>query len=118
MPRLENQPTNSNTLHGEVTKVSLRKHLTDLYGDNTAQRARKLTKLECKGGTLANQLTFLKRCRDNNVIPKGIRTNHILKSNKADNIYSRANMALLRHTIASVRSDISRVQKEITAIIC
>ena len=49
---------------------------------------------------LINNLTFLKRCRDNQVVPKGLRISNKYHSEYALKILKKAELALVRERIA------------------
>ena len=51
----------------------------------------------------SNHLTFLIRCRNNNIIPKGLRTSISIKSTKAKLIAERSSQTLLRECIKFAR---------------
>ena len=63
-----------------------------------------------------NHLTFLMRCRDNKIIPKGLRLKTTVKSNKAHRITMRAGLALLRERIGDARRKKVWLRKQLETV--
>ena len=61
-----------------------KKLITELYGEYTHSSFKRLDRLTNQRSRLINNLNFLKRCRDNQVVPKGLRI-----SNKYHTEYAR-----------------------------
>ena len=55
------------------TMQTYKKLITELYGEYTHSSFKRLDRLTNQRSRLINNLTFLKRCRDNQVVPKGLR---------------------------------------------
>ena len=62
---------------------------------------------------LKNHLTFLIRCRENQVIPVGLRITAPVITPRAQLIVRRASLALLRELICETRDKKRRIEKEV-----
>ena len=74
-----------------------------VYYRATISIAYKLKNLEEKLARYRNHLTFLIKCRNNNVIPKGLRLTSSVESEKVGRILHRAGKAILRERIKTAR---------------
>ena len=57
----------------QFTMQSLKLHICDLYGKNTHATFKRYERFCNQRARLLNNLTFLKRCRDNKIIPNGLK---------------------------------------------
>ena len=104
-----NRPTDFNTDDLSPPQSGFRKSLCERYGPDTTTAFRNLEKAQFKLCREQNSLTFLMRCRDNNIIPKGLKVNVPQSSQRARRICTRASLALVREQI-----DHHRHQKRVT----
>jgi hypothetical protein len=65
---------------------------------------------------LVNNLAFLKRCRDNKVVPKGLRISTKYHTKYARKIMMKAELALVRERIAWTRRQLCRVDERISSL--
>ena len=87
-------------------RKSLSHNLINLYGEDGKRYSKKLQKSLCKDAKLRNQLIFLRRCRDNEVVPKGLMPSTTLKSSKAQRIMKQAGLSLVKATINEYRQQL------------
>lgn len=80
-------------------RKSLSQNLFNLYGEDGKSHSKRYQKLLCKKNVLHNQLLFLRRCRDNEIVPKGLMPTTGLRSSKAKRIMLQAGLSLVRATI-------------------
>lgn len=91
---------------------NLKTKITSRYGRLIFQAVRELEKTRVKIEKLLCALAFLKRCRDNNIIPKCVQITpkkHIFHGNK---ILKSASEKLLRNLIRSNRFNINNYSKQ------
>lgn len=88
---------------------SLRNHLTNLYGERTYTQTRQLDHLRQKREKLLSSLTFLKRCRDEEVIPVCMKIRHPLNNARNATIFKKTSNALLRSEIQHTRWELNRI---------
>ncbi|XP_071792712.1 uncharacterized protein [Asterias amurensis] len=63
---------------------------------------------------LINNLAFLKRCRDSNLMPHGLRLQDPVRSRRSTSILQAASSALLKERISSTRSSLAGLDHDIT----
>ena len=85
------------------TMQTYKKLITELYGEYTHSSFKRLDRLTNQRSRLINNLTFLKRCRDNQVVPKRLRISNKYHCEYARKILKKAELALVRERIASTR---------------
>ena len=91
-------------------------YIIRLYGEPILQASRRLQRSTTKQARHVNHLTFLKRCRDTEVIPRGLRLKTPIRSRGAHRILKDASMALVRERIRHLRSQLHQLQKEILSL--
>ena len=74
------------------------------HGDKATQLINRLDRIEKKIVKTSNHLTFLLRCRDNNIVPRGLQLKSPVKSPAALKIIENASKRLVRERIRSHRS--------------
>ena len=72
------------------------KTITDRYGVDIPRNLRCLEKIRISKGNKIAQLSFLKKCRDNHIIPTFGRVSHILRSNRNNHIFNKMSVMLVR----------------------
>ena len=85
--------------------MSFLKTISDLYGEDCAQKCRLLDKTRQKCQILYCNLVFLKTCRDNNMLPKFTRMKRTIFIKKAESTYKQASLSLLHERIAYTRKE-------------
>ena len=98
------------------TMQTYKKLITDLYGEYTHSSFKRLDRLTNQRTRLINNLTFLKRCRDNQVVPKGLHISNKYHTEYARKILKKAELALVRECIAWTRRQLCRVDKRIAIL--
>ena len=83
--------------------MTLKSYLTDLYGGRIYHLTKALKNVKCKLARITNHIIFLVRCRDNQLVPKGMMLRHNFSSAKAESILKKAEDALVRDQIVSLR---------------
>ena len=91
------------------TMQTYKKLITELYGEYTHSSFKRLDRL-------INNLTFLKRCRDNQVVPKGLRFSNKYHTEYARKILKKAELALVRERIAWTRRQLCGVDERIAIL--
>ncbi|KAJ8911005.1 hypothetical protein NQ315_011270 [Exocentrus adspersus] len=86
-------------LNPTAPQISYRQYLRERYGPETIQNFKKLEVLSTKYAQSANSLTFLHKCREQNLIPRGLRLKTTIQSEKANRIIRRAEESLVREQI-------------------
>ncbi|KAJ8914806.1 hypothetical protein NQ315_014551 [Exocentrus adspersus] len=86
-------------LNPTAPQISYRQYLRERYGPETVQNFKKLEVLSTKYAQSANSLTFLHKCREQNLIPRGLRLKTTIQSEKANRIIRRAEESLVREQI-------------------
>ena len=74
---------------------------------------KRLDRLTNQRSRLINNLAFLKRCRDNKVVPKGLRISNNYHTEYARKILKKAELALVRERIAWIHKQLRRVDGSI-----
>ena len=83
--------------------MTLKSYLTELYGGRIYHLTTVLKTVKCKLAKLSNHIIFLIRCRDNQVVPNGMKLRRNVSSSKASNILQKAEEALIRDQIVGLR---------------
>ena len=112
----DESPTNSSIHNTNTSSQSLRKTITDRYGPETATNWRKWEKLNIKLARERNHLTFMCRCRDNNIIPAGLNIKLPVKTKQGKLIAERTSRALVRERVAFHRRRKADLEKSISDI--
>ena len=94
---------------------SLKSHLSKLYGELITSQVRIFERTSIRRSKLINNLAFLKRCRDSNIIPNGLQLRDPIRSRRSDHILRASSLSLLRLQIASTRSQLAAVDKQIAS---
>ena len=81
--------------------MTLKSYLTDLYGGRIYHLTKALKNVKCKLARITNHIIFLVRCRDNQLVPKGMMLRHSFSSAKAESILKKAEDALVRDQTVS-----------------
>jgi hypothetical protein len=90
--------------------------ITDLCGECIHSAFKRLDRLTNQRSRLVNNLAFLKRCRDNKVVPKGLRISTKYHTKYARKIMMKAELALVRERIAWTRRQLCRVDERISSL--
>ena len=98
------------------TMQTYKKLITELYGEYTHSSFKRLDRLTNQRSRLINNLTFLKRCRDNQVVPKGLGISNKYHTEYARKILKKAELALVRERIAWTRRQLCGVDKRIAIL--
>ena len=101
--RRPNSPKNSKTL--DDGRESLSQFIRRLYGEEILVLQRQMEQTRKKKAQLLASLAFLSRCRDENVIPKFLKSKQIIRSCQARRIYNRTEKALLKVRIQNTRQN-------------
>ena len=83
---------------------TFKSYMSSLYGELTIAKVKSYECNSIKRFKYINNLTFLKRCRDSNIVPPGLRLHDPIRSSKSRSILHKASLALLRHCISTTRS--------------
>lgn len=83
--------------------MTLKSYLTELYGGRIYHLTTVLKNVKCKLARLTNHTTFLIRCRDNQIVPNGMRLRRVFSSVHASKILRKAEETLIRDQIVSLR---------------
>ena len=102
------------TFLATFTMQTFKSYLSSLYGELTTTEVRSYERNSIKRSKHINNLTFLKRCRDSNIIPPGLRLHDPIRSKKSQSILHKASLALLRHRISATRSTLATLDKQIS----
>ena len=92
------------------------KNTRDLACLRTTEFFRTLKKLLCRKAVELNHLVFLRRCRDNDIIPKGLMPSMVVKLAKAMSVFKNAGLALVRATLGDNRQQLYCLMKEILTV--
>ena len=85
--------------------MTLKEYISRLYGRRTYELTGDLKRVKCKLARISNQLIFLKRCRDNFIIPKGLRLKNKTENERSSNILREAERKLLINQINALKRD-------------
>nr|XP_054772286.1 uncharacterized protein LOC129280268 [Lytechinus pictus] len=94
---------------------TFKQHLTQLYGEPTQRTARQLQRDAVKSAKLTNHLTFLKRCRDSDIIPPGLQLKSSVDTPKARRILHQASLDLTCERIARTRHQLHDLNSSIAS---
>ena len=95
---------------------TFKEHLIQLYGEQIVLASRRLQRDFIKQAKLFNHLTFLKRCRNSQTIPIGLRLKSPIQSSRAERIIKEASMALTRERISHTREQLHVVTQDIDSL--
>ena len=98
------------------SRKSLRSYITERYGSDSYESITRLSKLKTKKARYQNHIIFLKKCRDNNIIPKGLRVKSIANSWKARKIDRDAWMARVRERLESHKHTVSKLIRDASSV--
>ena len=98
------------------TMQTYKKLITELYGEYMHSSFKRLDRLTNQRSRLINNLTFLKRCRDNQVVPKGLHISNKYHTEYARKILKKAELALVRERIAWTRRQLCGVDERIAIL--
>ena len=79
--------------------MPLRTHIVNLYGERTYQLTKSLKSVRIKIANLNNHIVFLKRCRNQDIVPKGLRIKRKSCNPKDDGILKKAEQRLVVSTL-------------------
>ena len=85
--------------------MPLREHISSLYGRSTYDQTCELKGLKCKLAKISNQIVFLKRCRDHNIVPKGLRLKNKNNHERTTKILRDAERKLVISELNSLKRD-------------
>jgi len=92
--------------------MTLKNYLRHLYGEDTVKLINRIQSTASKITRTKNHIIFLLRCRDNKLIPTGLKLKSPYKSKDADKILQDASKKLLRERINHYRKTRSFQEKE------
>ncbi|XP_050510634.1 uncharacterized protein LOC126887260 [Diabrotica virgifera virgifera] len=95
---------------------SFRTTLRNRYGPIVCQNFRKLETFYEKLAHCQNSIKFLRRCRNNNIIPKGLRLRPAYSSRRLQNILHRASLSMIRERLQFHRSNLFFIEQDIVSI--
>ena len=96
-----------------MSSESLKSYIISLYGEVVFQLTRKFEKLRVKKETLLCDLAFLKRCRDQHIIPVCFQLRFHIKTSTTQKILKKASVALLRNSINRTCFDLDCVSLQL-----
>ncbi|XP_022111317.1 uncharacterized protein LOC110990570 [Acanthaster planci] len=67
-----------------------------------------------KRSKLINNLAFLKRCHDTNILPPGLRVRDPIRNTKSQGIVHQYSLALLRHRIQATRLTLAHLDRQLS----
>ena len=80
-------------------RESFHSYIKFLYGEEVYKKIQRLEKLQVKKSKLLCSLVFLKRCRDQDIVPVFAKIRHPITSTKARSIFHRASKSLVKERI-------------------
>ncbi|XP_055959216.1 uncharacterized protein LOC130014266, partial [Patella vulgata] len=95
--------------------MPLKEYVQRQYGDVATKCVRQISKLEDKYIRVCNNLTFLMRCRDSEIVPHGLKLKGPVNSNAANKILLQASKSLVRERIQHHRNTKHRLLQDIGA---
>ena len=98
------------------TMQTYKELITELLGECAHSSSKRLDRLSNQRSRLINNLAFLKRCRDNQVVPKGLRISNKHLTEHARKILKKAEMALVQERIAWTRRQLYGVDESIATL--
>lgn len=97
-------------------RENLRHHYVTVYGPETANKIRRLECLKTKRARHLTSLTFLKRCRDTNIIPICVQIAPKKDISGSASILRQASKKLLVRRIRQHRFDTDNISKDIDSL--
>ena len=88
-------------------------YLSTLYGEPTTTQVRLYERTSIRRPKYINNLAFLKRCRDSNLIPPGLQLQDPVCSHCSHLILRSANASLLRERIVSTRASLAVIDRSL-----
>ena len=79
--------------------MPIKQFIRHQYGDEAIELVNQISKCEAKYIHVSNNLTFLMRCRDSDIVPKGLILKSSVKSTAVDRILKKASLCLVRERI-------------------
>jgi ATP-dependent Lon protease len=93
-------------------RESTKTYIVNRYGKATHQNIRRMEQLRKTKARLSS-LAFLRRCRDQRVVPLSLQLKHHINTEVSRRILRRASSALLRERIRHIRRRLDTVTKEL-----
>ena len=97
----------THNLYIESTRGSLKNIIKYLYGESILTKVNTFNKLRSFLVKKLSNLTFLKRCRDDNIIPKFLQLKDHLGTHKSKNILHKTSFILIKERIHITKSQIA-----------
>ena len=98
------------------SRKNLKTYITERYGSVSYELISKLSKLRVKKARYQNHIVFLKKCRDSNIIPKGLKIRSAARSEKAKKIDRDAGMARVRERLDSHKQTVAHLIQEANSL--
>ena len=83
------------------------------YGAETLRELRRLEKLQIDKCKKIAHLSFLKQCRDTNVIPSFAKISHPLKNNHNNLLFKKMGLMLVHDQIKSLRCALDKLNRQL-----
>src|SRR5436190_18215802 len=96
-----------------VDRGSLPNRISDLYGEDIKKMCRLFDNVRVKRSRALGSLAFLKRCRDNGVIPACATLHFHGSSNRIKNILRKSSFQILKNHIAETRNRLDFLNKQL-----
>ena len=94
-------------------RKSLSQNLGNLYGEDGKIYSKRYQKQLCKKNVIYNQVLFLRRCRDNEIVPKGLMPTTGLKSSKEKRIMLKAGLSPVRASINDHKIKLQETERQL-----
>jgi len=96
----------------EYTRGSLKSLIKYLYGESILAKVNTFSKLRTSLAKNLSNLAFLKRCRDNNIVPKFLRLKDHLDTKRSKNILHKTGIILTKERINFTKSQINKISQK------
>ena len=83
------------------------------YGVETLRELRRLEKLQIDKCKKISHLSFLKQCRDRNLVPTFAKISHPLKNNLNNLLFKKMGRMLVRDQIKSLRCALDKLDRQL-----
>ena len=83
------------------------------YGEETLRELTRLEKLQIDKCKNIAHLSFLKQCRDKNIIPTFARITHSLKNNHNNMLFKKMGFMLVRDQIRNIRFSLEKLDRQL-----
>ena len=93
------------------SSTSFRHSLIYLFGKDAAKLCKSSSQLTQKLASHSCHISFLKACRDHNIIPKGLRLTDPIKTQRSQQVVTEASSRLITERLNHFRHDFSRKKK-------